>query len=136
MGSTSHLSQLRITKSKADNSSQSASGAAAEAGYEVRICVDLWPQNISEHGLPQNKDKLIEQLIDAAEAYDIDGYEFDWEYPANATGWVYYGDLLVDLSDVRKRSGSLRRGSSGLTNLHTRRLRGAQHQTAVRTRTH
>lgn len=38
--------------------------------------------------------------------------------------------------DVRKRSGSLRRGSSGLTNLHTRRLRGAQHQTAVRTCTH
>ena len=29
LGSTSHLSQLRITKSKADNSSQSASGAAA-----------------------------------------------------------------------------------------------------------
>lgn len=74
--------------------------AAAEAGYEVRICVDLWPQNISEHGLPQNKDKLIEQLIDAAEAYDIDGYEFDWEYPANATEWVYYGDLLADLSDA------------------------------------
>ncbi len=68
-------------------------------GEDVRICLDLYPVDITKAGLPENKDKLVSNIAQFVREYDIDGVDFDWEYPANPEQWYAYGDMMTKLKN-------------------------------------
>lgn len=43
------------------------------------------------------KTNLIKNLIAFAKKYQVDGLDFDWEYPATSAQWEIYSSFLVDL---------------------------------------
>lgn len=68
-------------------------------GEDVRICLDLYPVDITKAGLLQNTDKLVANIAALLREYDIDGVDFDWEYPANPEQWYAYGDMMTKLKN-------------------------------------
>lgn len=64
---------------------------------EVRICLDILPGNKAEHGLPGCTENLVANIAELVRDLDIDGVEFDWEYPTNIAEWVAYGDMMLAL---------------------------------------
>ena len=64
---------------------------------EVRICLDILPGNKAEHGLPGCTENLVANIAELVRDLDIDGAEFDWEYPTNTAEWVAYGDMMLAL---------------------------------------
>ena len=64
---------------------------------EVRICLDILPGKKAEHGLPGCTENLVANIAELVRDLDIDGVEFDWEYPTNTAEWVAYGDMMLAL---------------------------------------
>ena len=64
---------------------------------DVRICLDILPGNKAEHGLPGCTENLVANIAELVRDLDIDGVEFDWEYPTNTAEWVAYGDMMLAL---------------------------------------
>ena len=72
----------------------------------VNICMDLFPSDLSAHGLPGNMDTLMENITSLIADDDrVDGIDFDWEYPNGVTEWKYYGDLIMRVSEAIDSSG-------------------------------
>lgn len=74
-------------------------------GDDVNICIDLYPTNLAEHGLPENTDKLVANIAAFVREYDIDGVDFDWEYPTNPAEWYAYGDMMMKLKNEIAKDG-------------------------------
>lgn len=70
-----------------------------ECAPDVRICLDFLPANKEEHGLPGNTQTLVDNISSIMRELDIDGAEFDWEYPTNPAEWRAYGDMMLALKD-------------------------------------
>ena len=72
----------------------------------VNICMDLFPSDLSAHGLPGNMDTLMENITSLIADDDrVDGIDFDWEYPNGVTEWKHYGDLITRVSEAIDSSG-------------------------------
>lgn len=73
---------------------------------DVNICMDLFPSDLSAHGLPSNMDVLMENITSLIADDDrVDGIDFDWEYPTGVTEWKHYGDLITRVSEAIDSSG-------------------------------
>ena len=69
----------------------------ALGGEDINIWIDIYPTDITQAGLPEHTDKLVANIADFVRTYDIDGVDFDWEYPANPAEWYAYGDMMTKL---------------------------------------
>lgn len=70
-----------------------------ECNPDVRICLDILPGDKAAHGLPGCTENLVANIAALARKLDIDGVEFDWEYPTNTAEWVAYGDMMLALKE-------------------------------------
>lgn len=53
--------------------------------------------------LEEHMDTLIANIIAFVKAYDLDGVDFDWEYPQNNAQWKLYSDLIIELDKAFER---------------------------------
>ena len=66
---------------------------------DVRICLDILPGNKAAHGLPECTENLTNNIADLVRELDVDGVEFDWEYPSTPSEWKAYGDMMLALKE-------------------------------------
>ncbi|MDA3730848.1 glycosyl hydrolase family 18 protein [Niameybacter massiliensis] len=48
---------------------------------------------------------FLDQLVAFAKEYNIAGYDIDWEYPATASQWKDYNNLILEASALFKENG-------------------------------
>lgn len=90
----------------------------ALGGEDINIWIDIYPTDITQAGLPEHTDKLVANIADFVRTYDIDGVDFDWEYPANPAEWYAYGDMMTKLKAEIAPDGKL--VSVALSNFNVR----------------
>lgn len=75
---------------------------------DVKICVNIlngthmnvMTQESTVYSLTHKQDILINNIYSLVNKYNIDGVDFDWEYPSNPSEWQLYGDFFVNLKAV------------------------------------
>lgn len=83
--------------------------AVAESGKDMRLWCTMFGPGDSTAATMQGekKDKLIKNLVNFALKYDLDGLDFDWEYPYSAANWRTYSSFLIDLKKELSKYGML-----------------------------
>ena len=83
--------------------------AVAASGKEMRLWCSMGNpgDNTADTMKGAKKDKLIKNLVNFALKYDLDGLDFDWEYPYSNANWRIYSSFLIDLKKELSKHGML-----------------------------
>lgn len=61
----------------------------------------------SAHAIHRHLDRMIENILQFCAEYQLDGIDFDWEFPLFPHYWHAHGELLIRLGESLHRQGLL-----------------------------
>lgn len=70
---------------------------AAIGNRDVKLYCTVFSSNETGDFFEGKTKKLAKNLVEFLNEFNLDGVDFDWEFPSNLNDWRIYSDLAVDL---------------------------------------
>lgn len=77
--------------------------AVRDIQTDVRITATILcpgDNEVTAQSLEEHMDTLVANIVAFVKEYDLDGIDFDWEYPSESSQWKVYGELVKKLDQA------------------------------------
>lgn len=88
---------------------------ARKVNVRVTVFINPYKENTQDAKfLKENMDKIAQNIKAFTTKYDLDGIDYDWEYPNTSAQWKIYGELIIKTAEFTKVSVALPTWGIGL----------------------